>query len=147
MGKTIKSFRDSQGFRIHPNQKAYTNGSEGKKLNVLKVNASIYHYSYARNPSLMKKKDTYFKRFWHTDQQVKAHKNKNAFNFNEIDALEPFTMSHPKYMKQVMAEKDWNFEYDPEQSNMRLKDRFLFWLEKKTGKRFFEYKNYTLIKP
>jgi hypothetical protein len=47
-------------------------------------------------------------------------------------------------MKDTMGARDWEFHYDPSQSNMKPKDRLLNFIEDKTGRRLFEYRNYIL---
>lgn len=142
---TIKSYKDSQGFRKYNSEDDYANGAEGDKLKVLNTDVPVYHYSYSRNPSLMKKKAEYFDRFWHDDAWVEKHKKERPFDFNEVDRLEFFDKPHPVYMKEIIAAKDWEFDYDPSRSNMSFKDRILFTLNKWTGKRLFEFQNYKLI--
>jgi len=44
-----------------------------------------------------------------------------------------------------MAQKDWQFDYDPRKSNMKLKDKVLYWVEKTFGVRPFAYKNYKVV--
>ena len=143
-GRNIFSYRDSQGFRKYSSKQAYEAGEEGEKLKVLLAQVPVYHYSYTRNPRLMKKKANYFHRFWHGDDWLKKNTDTRAFDFNEVDRLEFFDGSHPVYMKEVIAAKDWDFEYDPSKSVMSLKDRLLDAVERKTGKRLFEYRNYIL---
>jgi glycosyltransferase involved in cell wall biosynthesis len=142
----VKSYKDSQGFRKYSSETAYQNGEEGEKLNVIKTKAPIFHYSYSRNPALMKKKAEYFNRFWHSDEWVKEHSKEMPFDFNEVDKLEYFGESHPKYMQDVIKAIDWEFEYDPSKSNMNFKDRIMFALNKLTGKRLFEFENYKLVR-
>lgn len=142
---TIKSYKDSQGFRKYNSEDDYVNGAEGDKLKVLNTDVPVYHYSYSRNPSLMKKKAEYFDRFWHDDAWVEKHKKERPFDFNEVDRLEFFDKPHPVYMKEIIAAKDWEFDYDPSRSNMSFKDKILFTLNKWTGKRLFEFQNYKLI--
>jgi len=140
--RQIKSYKDSQGFRIF-DEKA---PELGRKLTVIKTKAQIFHYSYTRNPKLMTQKTNYFHRFWHSDKWLQENTTARDFDFNDVDVLEPFTASHPKCMTEVIAKKDWDFTYDPSRSRMSLKYRFLYKLEKWTGYRFFEYRNYTLKK-
>lgn len=142
----IRSYKDSQGFRKYPSQDAYAAGHLGTKLKSLLCPAPVYHYSYTRHPSLMKQKSNYFHRFWHGDQWLKENTRTEDFNFNEVDRLELFTGSHPAVMKEQIAAKNWDFVYDPKQSTMSLKDRFLEMVKKKTGKDFFSYRNYELLK-
>ncbi|MDH5399137.1 MAG: hypothetical protein OEX02_13380 [Cyclobacteriaceae bacterium] len=141
--KGVRSYRDSQGFRKY---KTDNQDEDGQKLNVLKADVPIYHYSYTRNPNLMKQKTNYFHRFWHNDEWVKKNTTPVPFDFNRVDKLELFEGTHPKYMKETIGQKDWDFEYDPTKSNMRLKYKLLHWIEKRFGYRLFEYKNYKLIK-
>ena len=142
----IKSYKDSQGFRKYSSDEAYKQGEAGEKLQVMQSGVPVYHYSYSRNPALMKRKADYFNRFWHNDEWVRNHTTQKPFDFNEVDHLELFEKPHPVYMKEVIAAQDWNFTYDPSQSNMSTKDRFMFWLNKLTGKRLFEFENYKLIR-
>ncbi len=94
----------------------------------------------------MKRKADYFNRFWHNDEWVRNHTTERPFDFNEVDHLELFEKPHPVYMKAVIAAQDWTFVYDPSRSNMSAKDRFMFRLNKLTGKRLFEFENYKLIR-
>jgi glycosyltransferase involved in cell wall biosynthesis len=138
----VRSYKDSQGFRRYPQGAA----ADGQKMRVLRTDVPIYHYSYARHPRLMRKKANYFHRFWHDDQWVAAHAAlERDFDFNEVDRLEPFTGLHPAIMQPVIEGQDWDFEYDPSRSNMRLKDRFLYQIERATGQRLFTYKNYVEV--
>ncbi len=141
--RNIFSYRDSQGFR-----KQSLDGTKKKdiKLNVLKADIPIYHYSYTRNPKLMKKKSNYFHRFWHTDSWLKENTDNLEFDFNDVDKLELFNGEHPIYMKDVISTQDWEFKYDPSKSNMSFKDRILNKIEDLTNRRFFSYENYKLIK-
>lgn len=140
-GRNVRSYKDSQGFRIFNPQ---VPDDAGTKLKVLKTRIPIYHYSYTRHPSLMKRKSNYFHRFWHSDDWLKTHTSEGLFDFNEVDHLEPFKGSHPALMEPIIAKKDWDFEYDPSRSNMSPKEKLLYRIEKISGKRLFSYKNYEL---
>jgi len=142
----IRSYKDSQGFRKYTSEESYLNGEPGEKLHVWKTEIPVFHYSYSRNPALMKAKAEYFNRFWHNDEEVKNRATERPFDFNEVDHLDVFDKPHPKYMKDVIAAQDWEFTYDPSRSNMECKDRIMFKLNKWTGKRLFEFENYKLIK-
>jgi len=140
--RDVLSHNDSQGFRKYPD------GENGKgiKLNVIKTDIPVYHYSYTRNPKLMKSKSNYFHRFWHSDEWLKHHVDEKEFDFNEVDKLDIFTGEHPKYMEDVIKNKDWDFKYDPSKSNMSFKDKLLYAFEKKFNYRLFENKNYIVKK-
>jgi glycosyltransferase involved in cell wall biosynthesis len=136
----IRAYKDSQGFRN------YEQNPKGEKLKVMKIDTPIYHYSYVRPPQLMTRKANYFHRFWHDDAWLKKNTGKTIFDYNQVDKLEPFEGSHPQYMKEIMKKKDWEFTYDPAQTNMKIKDQILYKFEKLTGIRPFEYRNYKQVK-
>ncbi len=143
----IYAYHDSQGFRKYTSRESYLAGEKGEKLTVLKTDITVFHYSYARNPMLLNSKMHAFSRFWHNDEWMKENITDKPFDFNEVDMVEHYLGEHPKYMKEVIAGQDWKFNYDPSKSNMRLKDKFLRFVEKKTGRRMFEYRNYRLATP
>ena len=138
-GRNVRSYRDSQGFRKFDPASEKT---KGEKLKVFKTKVPVYHYSYTRNPKLMSTKSSYLERFYHSDEWLAAHKRKKDFDYNNVDRLQNFEGPHPKYMKEIIKKKDWDFQYDPSKSNMRFKDRLLYPAEKYFGYRLFEYKNY-----
>lgn len=143
----VYAYRDSQGFRKYTSHENYLSGEKGTKLAVLKTDITVFHYSYARHPDMLANKMHFFFRFWHNNQWIEKHVPDKPFDFNEVDKLELFTGEHPKYMTEVIARKDWEFNYDPGHSKMKLKDKLLFFVEKKFGYRMFEYKNYILARP
>jgi len=143
----IYAYHDSQGFRKYSSPENYLAGEKGKKLTVFKTDVTIFHYSYARNPNLLNSKMRTFSRFWHNDEWMKENITDKPFDFNEVDKLELFNGEHPKYMKEIIAGQDWEFDYAPSKSNMRPKDKLLGFVEKKFGRRLFEYRNYILAAP
>ncbi len=140
--RNVQSYRDSQGFRIFNPESSENNGT---KLKVLKTDIPIYHYAYTRNPQLMNKKFNYFHRFWHSNDWLKDNTKEADFDYNEVDRLEAYEGLHPVYMRAVIKQKDWEFNYDPSKSNMGFKDRILNGFEKQFKHRLFEYKNYKLV--
>ncbi|WP_187696155.1 glycosyltransferase [Xanthovirga aplysinae] len=141
----IRSYKDSQGFRKYRSIQGYNSGEKGTKLNCLKVRHHIFHYSYARNPKLMTLKANYFERFWHPDTWLKKNLPTGTFDFNYVGRLAKFKDEHPIYMKETINQKDWDFSYDPSQSILSIKDRFLLKVENLFGYRPFEYKNYKIV--
>jgi hypothetical protein len=49
-------------------------------------------------------------------------------------------------MKKRVDAQDWEFEFDKTKCNFSAKDKMLHCIEKRTGWRIGEYKNYILIK-
>jgi glycosyltransferase involved in cell wall biosynthesis len=131
----IHSYRDAQGFRI-----------AGKKLNVKKIKAEIFHYGWVRTPEIMKKKIKDFHQLWHSDQWIAAQEEAiNDFDYSEISSLEVFKEKHPTCMEQRILNKNWDYQPRFKQKKVNLKHKCLFWIEQKTGYRIGEYKNYKLI--
>jgi glycosyltransferase involved in cell wall biosynthesis len=133
--KQIRSYRDAQGFRLN-----------NRKLKVKKANARIFHYGWVKHPVHQKEKEKSFHRMWHSDEWMKQHvAETNEFDYSQIDLLLAFTGTHPKVMQERISRLNWEFKYDASKKKQSLKNRLLQWIEKKTGKRLFEYKNYEVI--
>lgn len=134
--KNIRSYRDAQGFRK----------TDDGKLKVKAIHAGIYHYGWVKHPAQQKEKEKSFHKMWHNDEWMKENvKEETEFDYSGIDSLKKFTGTHPVAMQERIAKKNWLFEYDPSKSKIRFKHRVLLWIEKLTGKRLFEYKNYVEI--
>ncbi len=71
--------------------------------------------------------------------------DENEFDYGQIDVLRRFEGTHPAVMQDLIARKNWHFSYDISKNRPRLKDRFKDALEKLTGRRYFDYKNYRII--
>ncbi len=142
--KEVRSYHDSQGFRIYPTDKK---GSKGVKLKVKKIDVPIYHYKRVRPPAEMKKKMNAFFHFYKDDKWMETYKNKtDEYDYQNIDILEEFKSTHPNVMHEKIAKQNWKFVYDKSKSKMPFKHKLLHYFEKLTGYRLFEYKNYKLLK-
>ena len=134
--KSITAFRDAQGFRIGR-----------QKLIVKKANACIYHYGWVKSPAQMKQKQKHVSRYWNDDSELAPIlKTEDVFNFDDFDSLVLFKGTHPAVMEKLVSNQNWNVEIDISKKRFSLKDRFLYWFEKKTGIRPFDFRNYVLIK-
>ncbi len=133
--KGVSSYKDAQGFRI-----------DGRKLKVKKANACIFHYGWVKNPVLQLEKLKQARKLWHSDEFLeKEYASAEAFDFSNIDSLELFKGKHPAVMQERIGRQNWKFEHDISRKNMGLKKRLLYIIEKLTGYRVGEYKNYKLI--
>lgn len=130
----IHSFRDAQGFRI-----------DGKILRVKNTGAQIFHYGWVKTPLHQLEKQKSFHRLWHSDEKVGTMVADVPFDYSGIDSLGLFAGSHPSVMQARVRRQDWDFEFDVSQKKFGFKDRILWEIEKATGKRLFEYRNYKLI--
>jgi hypothetical protein len=86
-----------------------------------------------------------FHRLWHDDQWVAHHvPDTPTFDYTGIDALARYTGTHPAVMQDRIARLNWDFR-PPQHFKQSLKDRLLYAIERRTGHRLFEYRNYTLL--
>lgn len=134
--KTISAFRDAQGFRRN-----------GEKINVKPVDAYVYHYGWVKSPKQMIEKQKNVIAFWEDQGEEKKEKILSAevFDFNQFDSLERFTGTHPLVMQNRIKEKNWDINVDITKKKFSAKERLLYWFEKKTGRRLFDFKNYRII--
>ncbi len=133
----IRSYRDAQGFR-----------KSGNKLQVVEINATIYHYGWVKNPLQQQLKQKNFNKLWHNDTQVNKIVNfeKNTYDYDKIDSIVKFEGTHPKVMKYRIENQDWNFNTKNYKRKLSFKESFSRIIEQKTGYRFGEYKNYIIVK-
>ena len=133
--KNIKSYRDAQGFRIN-----------NRKLQVKPVDAFVYHYGWVKSPEDQQQKALNFNKLWHNDEWVEVNIPKlDQFDYSNIDSLKHFEGTHPKVMQERIKRINWEFSFDPSQKNFSSKAKLLHFIEKHTGWRIGEYKNYKII--
>ncbi|MCE2732230.1 MAG: glycosyltransferase family 2 protein [Flammeovirgaceae bacterium] len=131
----IFSYRDAQGFRKKPND----------KLTVKLIDAYVYHYGWVKEPKAMQGKQESFNKYWHDDQWMEKNVAKrNEFDYSGIDALRKFTGTHPAVMQARIDRINWKFDFDLSQNKFKVKDKVKRLIEKLTGWRPGEYKNYKL---
>ena len=135
----IFSYRDAQGFRKRPSE----------KLRVKRVDAAIHHYGWVKDPRAMQRKQLNFGRYWHSGAEWESHTRRIAsiesFDYSQIDALRRFEGTHPEVMRARIAQRNWSFDHDPSRNRFSLKDRLKRAVERATGWRPGEYKNYRLV--
>lgn len=134
--QTIRSYKDAQGFR---------RGS--KKLQVKAIDAYIYHYGWVKSPEQMMKKMKNFSKLWNSDAALEdMMKSPAAWNFDTFDSLQLFTGTHPIVMHQRIAKQNWKTNLDISQKKFSFKNKLLYYFEKATGIRLFDFRNYRLLR-
>jgi hypothetical protein len=140
--KNIYSYRDAQGFRIRD-----TPHSSGRKLRVRLIPATIYHYGWVKHPEAQLRKQQNFNRLWHSDEKVKVLVGeRNTYNYDGSEPLSKYTGSHPVVMHPRIKAINWQFANDPTRIRNSWKNRLSNWIEKLSGYRPFEYRNYRLLR-
>lgn len=133
--KIIQAYRDAQGFRVG-----------NTKLDVKLIDAYVYHYGWVKSPEQMMKKNKNFLHLWNDDEEVqKFLKQPDYFDFNEFDSLAKFSDTHPLVMLKRIKEQNWKTELDVSKKNIRFKHLIPYYIEKFTGIRLFDFKNYRII--
>jgi glycosyltransferase involved in cell wall biosynthesis len=127
----IYSYRDAQGFRKNDNQ----------KLAVKPIDAWIYHYGWVREPETMQQKIASNTVLYGTQPVYDA----GAFDYSHVSSLEKFAGTHPSVMLDRIKAVNWTFEHDLSKNSYSFKDHFKNIMEKLTGIRPFDYKNYRII--
>jgi len=133
-GLGIQSYKDAQGFRWN-----------NRKLKVKPIDAYVYHYGWVKPPEQQSAKISNFMKLWHSDQYVTKNKPTDRFDYSSIDSLAKFQEEHPRVMKNRVARKNWEFDFDPTKKKFGVVSFLLHILEKYTGYRVGEYKNYIRI--
>jgi hypothetical protein len=132
----VQSWKDAQGFRI-----------DGKPLKVKEIGASIYHYGWVKPPEQQQAKQEYFHKLWHDDQWMKENIPEVAeFDYSSIDSVARFEGTHPSVMQARVDHQNWKVNIDPAKKKLSVRYQFLLFIERLTGWRAGEYKNYRILK-
>ncbi|MCS6789365.1 MAG: glycosyltransferase family 2 protein [Bacteroidia bacterium] len=129
----IHSYRDAQGFRRY-----------GRKIRAQLVDARVFHYGWVRPPEKQQEKIRRLHYYWHDDAWIVRH-TAQTFSYRTDELLERFTGTHPAVMQNRIQRTHWRFEYDPASVSLPWSERFLHWIEKRTGWRPGEFRNYQLL--
>ena len=133
--KAIRSYKDAQGFRK----------SDDSKLKVKAIDASIYHYGWVKPPKAQQAKQENFHKMWHDDEWMKKNiAAVDEFDYSNIDSLEEFKGTHPEPMLKRVSVQNLKFTFDASKIKLPVKDKLLLFIEKISGWRVGEYKNYKL---
>lgn len=132
----IRSWKDAQGFR-----------KNGRKLQVAPVEAYVYHYGWVRHPRYMMAKSLEANKYWHDDQWIAERFDaEKDFDYSKIDSLKPFTGTHPAVMQERIRNMNWTFDKDPSEKRFGFKAGLLYWVERYTGWRIGEHRNFKLVR-
>ncbi len=136
--KNIYSYRDAVSFRKDDN----------KKLDVVLIDAWIYHYGWVKTPLAMQQKQLEFQKLWHSDEWVQKNVPKvEEFDFSNVDSVALFKGTHPKVMEQRIKRLNWNFVFDPSKAKKEsFRRQFLNFIYQKTGIHIGEFRNFNIIR-
>jgi len=156
----IHSWRDAQSFRRIPHFDGfnYYKFEDTFILNVIEIEAYIFHYGFVRPPYIMQKKRKDHNTHYHgqasTEQEFRNEET--AFNYGDLSKLKIYKESHPLVMKAFIEQFNWkeqlHYNAAPIKRKLhrheKLKYRLLTLLEQTflNGRLLFGFKNYRIIK-
>lgn len=129
----IRSVAGAQGFRV-----------EGRKPRAARSGARIFHYGWAKRPELAVEKRLQWYRFG----KDPAWRERPRYAFRRVPGLRRFSGTHPRIMRGWIAEHNWAF--DPgaiprDWSWKSVKALVSDAVERTTGRRPFEHRNFELV--
>jgi hypothetical protein len=156
----IHSWRDAQSFRRMPdfNGKDYYQKENTSKLNVVELDAYIFHYGFVRPPYLMQKKRKNHNTNYSGQESTDAmFKNEGElFDYGDLSKIKLYKDTHPEVMKDFIKKFNWKhqlrYKKDPQitklQKHEKLKYRLLTSFEQTflNGRLLFGFKNYKRIR-
>jgi hypothetical protein len=156
----IHSWRDAQSFRKIPgfDGKDFYQKENTFKLNVVEIDAFIYHYGFVRPPYLMQKKRKNHNMNYEGQQSTdKMFKDQaDLFDYGDLSKLKVYNETYPDVMQNVIKKFDWKGELHYKkyrrkgklQKHEKLKYRLLTLFEQTflNGRLLFAFKNYKILK-
>ena len=146
--REMRLIRKSSGARSVGDAQSFLK-PDGSKLSALLTRARIFHYGWVRTPEAMREKTVFMDQLYHGAQSegaVDPHSGTN-YRYKRFWGLYPYSGSHPKVMAERIREKGWNWDLSSSPFVFTLKDVskvVLDGVEKLTGIRLFEFRNYEL---
>jgi hypothetical protein len=139
LGAGVRSWRDAQGFRVgRPDEAA-------RKLRVLHSGSRVYHYGWVRPPQDQGLKFAEMQRYYHGAEAAERTR-RQGFAYDVGEKVRRFQGTHPGPMREWVERGDWPFEPRPRWLRPgRLRTDLLDLLERATGLRVGEYRNYELL--
>ena len=156
----IHSWRDAQSFRRIPlfDGVNYYKKENTFKLNVIEIDAYVFHYGFVRPPQIMqKKRKNHNTNYLGSDSTAQMFKDESdLFDYGDLSKIKIFNDTHPSVMSDFIKKFNWknhlNFNSNQRKSKLlkheKFKYRFLTFIEHAFfgGKVLFGFKNYKIIK-
>ncbi|MDP3911618.1 MAG: hypothetical protein Q8Q14_14630 [Gemmatimonadales bacterium] len=138
LGRDIRPYQGAQGFRVGP---------EYRKIRARDTVAEMYHYGWARPARAIREKREISKTIYPwAKEQVERELQRNHLEW--IPLLQPFIGAHPAAAREWVAARAHDPErvigprhFKPEHLRFYISD----WIERLTGARVFEFRNYQVV--
>lgn len=136
---SIRSRGDAQSFRTR----------DGEKLRVRRSTGRYFHYGYALEPDMARKKHTNLASLYHNNEEPKPAAGRPARYYDDDQKVKPFKGTHPAVMGETVAAAGWT--YHSRNPLIRFRREY-FWedvaliIKRCTGLTLGVHKNYRLIR-
>ncbi len=138
LGREIRSYQDAQGFRVGPGE---------RRVQARVTGAPMFHYGWARPPQSMRQKFVASKELFHERaDQLEAHAELEALYWTPL--LRRFAGTHPGAVQSWIAARRAAAGSAVGPRRLKLAHLRLYlsdWIERLTGARLFEYRNYVEV--
>jgi hypothetical protein len=138
LGRDIRPYQGAQGFRV---------GDGYRKIRARVTDAEMFHYGWARPARAIREKHEQSKTMYPW-RRGRTDWNARRGHLEWIPQLRPFTGTHPRAAAEWIARR----AHDPERvvgpRRLKLGHLRLYvsdWIERLTGARLFEFRNYELV--
>lgn len=138
LGQDIRPYQGAQGFRVGPDY---------RKIRARLTDAVMFHYGWARPARAIREKLEISKTIYPWSRERSAQEQQRGY-LEWLPLLKPFTGSHPRaataWVRERLADPDRRIgprQFRWEHLRFYLSD----WIERLTGERIFEFRNYELV--
>ena len=143
MRTTSRATRDSTGvgaqrFRV---------GSDYRKVRARPTDAEVCHYGWARSARAIKAKLEICKTMYPLcTQRLERELQENGGALAWIPLLQPYRGQHPAVAREWIAKRSHHPLVGPQHFKLEhLRFYFSDWIERLTGARVFEFRNYQVV--
>ncbi len=134
LGRDVRSYEDAQGFRVGP---------ELRRIRARRSAAEMFHYGWARpSAALRQKRDASGAIYPESRSRLERRPRREGLDWTPL--LRRFTGTHPRAALEWIAARRLGGEaVGPPQFRLEHLRLYLSdWIERLTGTRLFEYRNY-----
>jgi len=138
LNRDIRPYQGAQGFRV---------GATNRRIRARATDAVMFHYGWARPARAIKEKLEISKTIYPWSRERSAQEQARGY-LEWLPLLKPFSGSHPRAALEWVHERMIDPErkigprqFKPEHVRFYLSD----WIERVTGVRLFEFRNYRVV--
>ncbi len=138
LGKDIRPYQGAQGFRVGPEQ---------RRIRARPTEAVMFHYGWARPPQAIKEKHEISKTIYPWSKEQSAREQERGY-LEWLPLLKRHTGAHPRAAQDWIRERMVDAERRIGPRRLRAGHLRLYvsdWIERLTGARVFEFRNYQIV--